>query len=158
MRLNERTLEKVIDKTEREIAGLEHLLAEDKDKLKSLKLILGAITECNFRFPKKILNDSEALRLISYPQRTRRDLEKEVWEIKSIVKSIKEEKERGIIHTPSQQCLRAVGGRFGPFTEDLGAILTDFIDYICKVKGHKIGVGDHLINKYITILDKEGRR
>lgn len=31
----------------------------------------------------------------------------------------------------------------------IGLILEDFVNFVCDYKGHKIGVGDYLIHKYL---------
>lgn len=38
---------------------------------------------------------------------------------------------------------------------NLENILEDFIDFVCECKGHKIGVGHHLIEKYLCLREFE---
>ena len=38
---------------------------------------------------------------------------------------------------------------YGVNPDTIGKILFDFINYVCEFKGHKIGVGDALIRRFI---------
>ena len=38
---------------------------------------------------------------------------------------------------------------YGVEFEIIGLLLHDFVNYVCECKGHKIGVGDFLIGKFI---------
>lgn len=39
--------------------------------------------------------------------------------------------------------------------DNLAFLLNDFIDYVCALKGHKIGVGEALIRRYIQDRNKK---
>ena len=122
--ITELDIEKKIEHQEIVVSCTEDLLINEKEMLYSLKLIKEYIFK-NKYIPLKLkdLNNTEKVNYYALPLKL---------EYKFHSDCIKEAK-RGI----KVDCY------------NLGNVLDDFINFVCECKGYKIGVGCHLIEKYL---------
>lgn len=117
-----------------DIAMYERNIKKEEQRIVCLNAVMRYLEReglCPFT-KKQILNDDATLQDYAMPLVIREDIVKRQYEIKN--DNIKDKSKYKIYEVS---------------VSNIGKILFDFVNFVCEEKGHKVGIGDYLIQKFL---------
>lgn len=124
----------LIDNFKKNIDIYERNIKKEEQRIVYLNAVMRYLQRdglCHFT-KKQILNDDATLQDYAMPLVVREDIVKRQYEIKN---NMVKDKSKYKIYQVS--------------VSNIGQIIFDFVNFVCEEKGHKVGIGDYLIQKFL---------